>query len=85
VYRSFALSTALEHLKHQNEDQKAGINIVRRAIQAPGPGSSQANAGGGRRCRPLGRSLRKKDYNWGYNAQTGEYVDLVAAGCDSIP
>ncbi|MGO9544817.1 MAG: chaperonin GroEL [Rhodomicrobium sp.] len=69
---------ALEHLKHENEDQKAGINIVRRAIQAPAR-IIAANAGEDGAV-VAGKILEKKDYNWGYNAQTGEYVDLVAAG-----
>jgi chaperonin GroEL len=69
---------ALEHLKPANEDQKAGINIVRRAIQTPAR-IIAANAGEDGAV-VAGKILEKKDYNWGYNAQTGEYVDLVAAG-----
>ncbi len=69
---------ALDHLKPENEDQKAGINIVRRAIQAPAR-IIAANAGEDGAV-VAGKILEKKDYNFGYNAQTGEYVDLVAAG-----
>ncbi len=69
---------ALNALKPENEDQKAGINIVRRAIQAPAR-IIAANAGEDGAV-VAGKILEKKDYNWGYNAQTGEYVDLVAAG-----
>ena len=69
---------ALDHLKPENEDQKAGINIVRRAIQAPAR-IIAANAGEDGAV-VAGKILEKKDYNWGYNAQTGEYLDLVAAG-----
>ncbi|MFY9874897.1 MAG: chaperonin GroEL [Rhodomicrobium sp.] len=69
---------ALEHVKFANEDQKAGINIVRRAIQAPAR-IIAANAGEDGAV-VAGKILEKKDYNYGYNAQTGEYVDLVAAG-----
>jgi chaperonin GroEL len=69
---------ALEHVKVANEDQKAGVNIVRRAIQAPCR-IIAANAGEDGAV-VAGKILEKKDYNWGYNAQTGEYVDLVAAG-----
>jgi chaperonin GroEL (HSP60 family) len=68
----------LASLKPENEDQKAGINIVRRAIQAPArviAGNADDNG-----AVVAGKILEKKDYNWGYNAQTGEYVDLVAAG-----
>ena len=69
---------ALEHVKFANEDQKAGVNIVRRAIQAPAR-IIAANAGEDGAV-VAGKILEKKDYNYGYNAQTGEYVDLVAAG-----
>ena len=69
---------ALEHVKPENEDQKAGINIVRRAIQAPAR-IIAANAGEDGAV-VAGKILEKKDYNYGYNAQTGEYVDLVSTG-----
>jgi chaperonin GroEL len=69
---------ALDHLKFANEDQKAGINIVRRAIQTPAR-IIAANAGEDGAV-VAGKILENKNYNWGYNAQTGEYVDLVAAG-----
>jgi len=69
---------ALANLKGDNEDQKAGINIVRRAIQAPCRIIAQ-NAGEDGAVI-AGKILEKKDYNWGYNAQSGEYVDLVKAG-----
>ena len=69
---------ALASLKPENEDQKAGINIVRRAIQAPC--RIIATNAGEDGAVVAGKILEKKDYNWGYNAQTGEYVDLVAAG-----
>jgi chaperonin GroEL len=69
---------ALASLKPENEDQKAGINIVRRAIQAPC--RIIATNAGEDGAVVAGKILEKKDYNWGYNAQSGEYVDLVAAG-----
>jgi chaperonin GroEL len=69
---------ALDHLKAHNEDQRAGINIVRRAIQSPAR-IIAANAGEDGAVI-AGKILEKKDYNWGFNAQTGEYTDLVAAG-----
>jgi chaperonin GroEL len=69
---------ALASLKPENEDQKAGINIVRRAIQAPC--RIIATNAGEDGAVVAGKILEKKDYNWGYNAQTSEYVDLVAAG-----
>jgi chaperonin GroEL len=69
---------ALDHLKHANEDQKSGIGIVRRAIQSPARViASNAGEDG---AVVAGKILDKKDYSWGYNAQTGEYCDLVQAG-----
>jgi chaperonin GroL len=69
---------ALDHLKPDNADQRAGINIVRRAIQAP-TRVIAANAGEDGAV-VAGKILEEKDYNFGYNAQTGEYNDLVSAG-----
>ncbi|ADP72060.1 chaperonin GroEL [Rhodomicrobium vannielii ATCC 17100] len=70
--------SALEGLKGENEDQKAGINIVRRAIQTP-IRTIAANAGEDGAVI-AGKVLENGDYNFGYNAATGEYSDLVAAG-----
>ncbi|KAI95183.1 molecular chaperone GroEL [Rhodomicrobium udaipurense JA643] len=70
--------SALEGLKGENEDQKAGINIVRRAIQTP-IRTIAANAGEDGAVI-AGKVLENSDYNFGYNAATGEYSNLVAAG-----
>ncbi|MBT3069607.1 chaperonin GroEL [Rhodomicrobium sp. Az07] len=70
--------SALEGLTGENEDQKAGINIVRRAIQAP-IRIIVANAGEDGAV-VAGKVLENDDYNFGYNAATGEYSNLVAAG-----
>ncbi len=68
----------LDGLKVENEDQRAGINIVRRALQTP---ARQIAANAGEDGAVIaGKILEKEDYNYGYNAQTGEYVDLVKAG-----
>ena len=69
---------ALENVQPANADQKAGIEIVRRAIQAPARQIAQ-NAGDDGSV-VVGKLLEKTDYNWGYNAATGEYQDLVKAG-----
>jgi len=69
---------ALDGLKAANADQQAGIEIVRRAIQAPARQIAQ-NAGDDGSV-VVGKLLEKTDYNWGYNAATGEYQDLVKAG-----
>jgi chaperonin GroEL len=68
----------LDSLKGQNEDQRTGVQIVRRAIQAPA--RMIATNAGEDGAVIAGKVLEHKDYNHGYNAQTGEYVDMVAAG-----
>ena len=69
---------ALDRLKPANEDQKVGINIVRRALQAPARQIAE-NAG---EDGPVvtGKILDKADYSFGYNAATGEYGNLVKQG-----
>jgi chaperonin GroEL len=69
---------ALETVQPANADQKAGVEIVRRAIQSPARQIAQ-NAGDDGSV-VVGKLLEKTDYNWGYNAATGEYQDLVKAG-----
>jgi len=69
---------ALDALSPTNDDQRSGIEIVRRAVQTPAMLIAQ-NAGenGG---VVVTKVLEKPDYNWGYNAQTGTYENLVASG-----
>ena len=69
---------ALENLSPANADQKAGVEIVRRALQVPARLIVQ-NAGDDGSV-VVGKLLEKTDYNWGYDAATGEYQDLVKAG-----
>jgi chaperonin GroEL len=69
---------ALDNLKPANADQKAGVEIVRRAIQAPARQIAQ-NAGDDGSV-VIGKLLEKSDYSWGYNAATGEYQDMVKHG-----
>jgi chaperonin GroEL len=69
---------ALETVQPANADQKAGVEIVRRAIQTPARQIAQ-NAGDDGSV-VVGKLLEKSDYNWGYNAANGEYQDLVKAG-----
>jgi chaperonin GroEL len=68
----------LERLDTENEDQKVGINIVRRALQAPARQIAQ-NAGEDGSVI-VGKILESGDYNWGFDAQTGTYGDLFAQG-----
>jgi chaperonin GroEL len=69
---------ALERVKTANADQKAGVDIVRRAIQMPARQIVE-NAGEDGSL-VVGRLIENGDYNWGFNAATGEYQDLVRAG-----
>jgi chaperonin GroEL len=71
-------SKALEGLKGDNDDQNAGIAIVRRALQAPLRQISE-NAGV-EGSIVVGKVLESSDAAFGFNAQTEEYGDLVAQG-----
>jgi chaperonin GroEL len=72
-----ALST-VKSIKTQNDDQKTGVEIVRRAITAPA--RQIVDNAGDDGAVVVGKLLESKDYAYGYNAQTGEYGDLVKAG-----
>ncbi len=65
-------------VKGENEDQDSGINIVRRALQTPAR-QIVANAGD-EASVVVGKILEKNDGNYGYNAQTGDYGDMIAMG-----
>ena len=71
-------SLALSTLKVANEDQRTGIDIVRRAVLTPLRQIAE-NAGedGG---VISGKILDHDQYNWGFDAQTGEFKDMVRAG-----
>ncbi|MGH6946768.1 MAG: chaperonin GroEL, partial [Kiloniellales bacterium] len=69
---------ALAKLRPENDDQKVGIEIVRRAIQTP---SRQiVDNAGADGALIVGKLLESNDYNYGYDAQEGKYCDLVKAG-----
>ena len=61
-----------------NADQKAGVAIVKRALQAPAR-QIAANAGA-EASIVAGKILENKGATYGYNAQTGEYGDMIAIG-----
>ena len=61
-----------------NSDQQAGINIVRRALQAPA--RQIATNAGAEASIVAGKILDNKSATYGYNAQTGEYGDMIAMG-----
>jgi chaperonin GroEL len=69
---------ALDRLKGQNDDQKVGIDIVRKAISAPAR-QIALNAGEDGSVI-VGKILDKDQYGYGFDAQTGEYVNLMSKG-----
>ena len=69
---------ALAGVKGANADQDAGVNIIRRALQEP-IRQIVKNAGG-EGSIVVGKLLEQKDYNFGFNAQTDEFVDMISAG-----
>ena len=71
-------SKALEGLEASNSDQEAGINIVRTAIEAPL--RQIVSNGGGEASVVVNEVSKSNDANFGYNAGTEEYGDLVAMG-----
>jgi len=68
---------ALEKLKGENTDQDAGIRILRRAIQEP---LRQIVFNSGAEASVVVNEILSKDGNYGYNAATGEYGDMVEMG-----
>jgi chaperonin GroEL len=69
---------ALDGLRAANDDQQSGIDIIRRALRAPA--RQIAENAGEDGSYIVGKLLEAEDYNWGFNAATGEYGDLVQAG-----
>jgi chaperonin GroEL len=69
---------ALDELKTENEDQKIGINVVRKALSWP-TRLIAINAGEDGSV-VVGKILDRQTYSFGYNAQTGEYGDLTSQG-----
>ena len=71
-------SLILAKLKADNDDQRVGIDIVRKAVQIP---LRQIAENAGEDGAVIsGKVLEKDEYNWGFDAQTGEFKDLVKAG-----
>ncbi|MES5047182.1 chaperonin GroEL [Rhizobium nepotum] len=69
---------ALDGLPTANDDQRVGIDIVRRAIEAPV--RQIAENAGAEGSIIVGKLREKTDISFGWNAQTGEYGDLYAQG-----
>jgi chaperonin GroEL len=68
----------LDGVKVSNSDQKTGVEIVRKAIQAPA--RQIADNAGADGAVIVGKLLDSKEYSFGYDAQTGEFGDLVKLG-----
>ena len=71
-------SLILSKLKADNDDQRVGIEIVRKAVQTPL--RQIAENAGEDGAVVAAKVLDQDEYNWGFDAQTGEYNDLVKAG-----
>jgi len=71
-------SKVLDGFKGDNDDQEAGVAIVRRALQAPI--RQIAENAGVEGSIVVGKVLENPSATFGFNAQTEEYVDMVQAG-----
>jgi chaperonin GroEL len=71
-------SLILAKLKAENEDQRVGIDIIRRAIQVPL--RQIAENAGEDGAVIAGKVLENDEYSYGFDAQSGAYKDLVKAG-----
>ncbi len=69
---------ALNNLKPNNDEQRVGVEIVRRAIQAPA--RQIVENAGVEGSVVVGKLMENKNASWGYDAQSGKYCDLVKAG-----
>jgi chaperonin GroEL len=69
---------ALEQVKPTNNDQKVGIDIVKRALQAPARQIAENSGTDGSII--VGKLLDSTDTNFGYDAQKGEFTDMIRAG-----
>ncbi|MEZ5539635.1 MAG: chaperonin GroEL [Pseudomonadales bacterium] len=68
---------ALEGLKGDNEDQTIGITLARRAMEAP---IRQIVSNAGDEASVVVDKIKQNKGNFGYNAATGEYGDMLAMG-----
>tara|TARA_R110002072_G_scaffold27401_3_gene89042 strand:+ start:2186 stop:3838 length:1653 start_codon:yes stop_codon:yes gene_type:complete len=71
-------SKVLDGLKPENDDQRVGMEIIRKALQAPV--RQIAENAGVEGSIVVGKLMEKKDASFGYNAATDKYEDLVKAG-----
>jgi chaperonin GroEL len=71
-------SLVLSKVKADNDDQRFGIEIVRKAVLTPL--RQIAENAGEDGAVIAGKILDRDEYNWGFDAQSGEFKDLVKAG-----
>ena len=71
-------SEQLKGLKTKNDDQKTGVEIVRKALSYPAR-QIAINAGEDGSVI-IGKILENKTYAYGFDSQTGEYVNLISKG-----
>lgn len=69
--------SALDKLTGDNDDQNAGINILRRAMEAP---LRQIVSNSGDEASVVVNEVKNGSGNYGYNAATGEYGDMIEMG-----
>ncbi len=69
---------ALDKVKSANDDQRMGVNIIRRALEAPAR-QIVSNAGHDGSV-VVGKLLESEDAAWGFDAQSGKFADLVKSG-----
>ena len=68
----------LKKMRTHNDDQKTGVEIVRKALSAPA--RQIASNAGEDGSVIVGKILEKDQYAYGFDAQNGEYVNLVSKG-----
>ncbi|MDL2326245.1 chaperonin GroEL [Bacteroidales bacterium OttesenSCG-928-A14] len=68
---------SLTNLKGENEDQQIGINIICRALEEP---LRQIVTNSGKEGSVVVNAVRKESGNYGYNARTDVYEDMIASG-----
>ena len=69
---------ALEDVKPSNDDQRVGVHIIKKALEAPV--RQIADNAGVDGSMVVAKLIESKDESWGYNAQAAEYQDLVKSG-----
>ena len=78
VFALLYAAKAIEKLKPANDDQRVGIDIVRKALATPAK-QIVVNAGADGSI-VVGKLMERGDFEWGYDAQTDQYVNMYKAG-----